>query len=274
MRQHVGVVLLVRGEQQADDLGLVVPAVGEQRAQRPVDARARSGSPSRWAGPRAGRTRRGSCPRRRCSRGSPRSAAGSRRPPAASSRRPRSPGRRCRRSARSRRRRPAWPVLPVSMISGLPPISISLRADQSSCPPGTALAAGTRPSAGRGVARGGRRSLRRRDAVWRAWRPALRHSVVFSGAILRSRLLAQAQLADDLLVTVEVLALQVVQQAAALADHLQQTLSRVVVLGVDLEVLGQVLDSPGEQRDLDFRATRCPSRGSGSSRSARTCSPC
>src|SRR5690606_20876511 len=44
--------------------------------------------------------------------------------------------------------------------------------------------------------------------------------------------------------------LDIVQQLAALADHLQQAPPRVIVLLVALEVLGQVRDALGEDRDL------------------------
>ena len=49
----VGIVFLVGGEDQRDDLGLVAEAVGEERADGAVDLARRSGSPSRWAGLRA-----------------------------------------------------------------------------------------------------------------------------------------------------------------------------------------------------------------------------
>src|SRR3546814_7515341 len=50
-----------------------------------------------------------------------------------------------------------------------------------------------------------------------------------------------------------ILAMQVIEQAAAAVDHLQQTTTAVVVVLVGLEVLGQVHDAGGEQGDLDFR---------------------
>ena len=50
-------------------------------------------------------------------------------------------------------------------------------------------------------------------------------------------------------------ALEVVEQAAALADHHQQAAARVVVLLVRLEVLGQVGDALGQDRDLHLRRT-------------------
>jgi hypothetical protein len=40
-RQDVGVVLLIRGEDQRDDLRLVAPAGGEERTDRPIDTAAR-----------------------------------------------------------------------------------------------------------------------------------------------------------------------------------------------------------------------------------------
>src|SRR3546814_18608513 len=43
-----------------------------------------------------------------------------------------------------------------------------------------------------------------------------------------------------------------VQQPAALADHLQEALPGMMVLAVGLEVLGEVLDALGEEGDLDL----------------------
>src|SRR5690606_11624593 len=72
---------------------------------------------------------------------------------------------------------------------------------------------------------------------------------------------AQTEPFDQRLVTRRVGSLQVVEQLAAAADHLEQAAARVVVLRVGLEVIGQLDDASGEQRDLDlgragvFRAT-------------------
>lgn len=63
-------------------------------------------------------------------------------------------------------------------------------------------------------------------------------------------LLAQAQLLDQRGVTAEVLALEVVEQLAATADHAQQAATTVVVLLVGLEVGGQLVDASGQQGDL------------------------
>ena len=65
-------------------------------------------------------------------------------------------------------------------------------------------------------------------------------------------LLAETQLGDDLLVAFKVLALEIVEQPPPLPDHPKQSLPRVMVFFVNLEVLGQVFDVAREQRDLHF----------------------
>src|SRR3954452_21949000 len=55
-------------------------------------------------------------------------------------------------------------------------------------------------------------------------------------------LLAEPERVDQVPVAVEVLPLQVVEKSAALTDDLQQAPTRVVILLVGLEVLGQVVD--------------------------------
>ena len=69
-------------------------------------------------------------------------------------------------------------------------------------------------------------------------------------------LLAETQPADDLLISVDILPTQIIQQPSAFADHPEQTLSGVVILGVGLEMLGEMQDAPGEQCDLDLGRTR------------------
>src|SRR6187402_2487399 len=68
-------------------------------------------------------------------------------------------------------------------------------------------------------------------------------------------LLTQTQLLDQTVVALDVLLLEVREQAAALVDHHQQAAARMVILVVALEVLGQVADALGEDRDLDFGGT-------------------
>src|SRR6185437_1036587 len=95
-----------------------------------------------------------------------------------------------------------------------------------------------------------------------------RHSLLVSSFALGTRekpataalraargLLAQSQLVDQIAVAIGVLALQIIEQAAALAHHQQEAAARVVILGVGLEMFGQVGDPVSEQRHLNFRRT-------------------
>lgn len=66
-------------------------------------------------------------------------------------------------------------------------------------------------------------------------------------------LLTDAQLGDQGTVALNVLAHQVVQQLAPLTDHLVKTPAGVVVVDVDLQVLGQLVDPGGEDGDLYLR---------------------
>src|SRR5438105_5856825 len=63
----------------------------------------------------------------------------------------------------------------------------------------------------------------------------------------------QPELGDDRPVALDVLALQVIQQPATLADQLEQPPPRVVILGVRLQVVGEVIDPFAEDCDLDLR---------------------
>src|SRR5262245_24315650 len=62
--------------------------------------------------------------------------------------------------------------------------------------------------------------------------------------------LADAQPSNELGVAIDVLLLQVVEQPAPLADELQEAAARVVILGVDLEVIREVVDSLAENCHL------------------------
>ena len=65
-----------------------------------------------------------------------------------------------------------------------------------------------------------------------------------------------AELLDELLVARLVLALQVVEEAAAVLDLAEEAVAGRMVLLVRLEVGGERLDLLGENRDLDFGRTR------------------
>ena len=58
------------------------------------------------------------------------------------------------------------------------------------------------------------------------------------------------------LITLGIVQLEVVQQAATLADQHEKTAARAVVLLVRFEVLRQLTNALAEQRNLDFGAAR------------------
>src|ERR687898_2304886 len=67
------------------------------------------------------------------------------------------------------------------------------------------------------------------------------------------QLLADAQAADQIGVTLGILALQVIQQTAALANQFEEAAARVMIFRVRLEVLGEISDAFAEDGDLNFR---------------------
>src|SRR3954467_12087029 len=75
-------------------------------------------------------------------------------------------------------------------------------------------------------------------------------------------LLTDAEALDQVRVAVRVLALQVVEKSAALADQLQQAAARVMVLRVRLEMVGQIADALAEERNLHFRGSGVALMGS------------
>ena len=69
-----------------------------------------------------------------------------------------------------------------------------------------------------------------------------------------ARLLADAELADDVAISVRVAPLEIVQEAATFADKHQQASPRAMVLLVRFEMLGELGDALTQDRNLDFRA--------------------
>ena len=67
---------------------------------------------------------------------------------------------------------------------------------------------------------------------------------------MSTNLLTDAQLGDDGAVALDILGHQVVQQLAALTDHLIQAAAAVVVVDVHLQVLSELVDAGGENGDL------------------------
>ena len=68
-------------------------------------------------------------------------------------------------------------------------------------------------------------------------------------------LLTNPQLGDEGAIALNVLPGQIVQQAAALTDHLVESAPAVVVVGVDLQVFGELVDPLSKNGDLDLRGT-------------------
>src|SRR4029079_16381784 len=66
------------------------------------------------------------------------------------------------------------------------------------------------------------------------------------------QLLAKSELRDEIGVARLVVAAEIIQQRAALVDEPQEAAPRMAVLGMALEMLGEVLDALGQDRDLDL----------------------
>src|ERR1700675_3059777 len=75
-----------------------------------------------------------------------------------------------------------------------------------------------------------------------------------------SRLLAQAKLLDQLVIFAGILALEIIEQLAALVDHFKQAAPGVMILHVRLEVVGKSVDAGREQRNLNLRRPRVARR--------------
>ena len=68
-------------------------------------------------------------------------------------------------------------------------------------------------------------------------------------------LLANAEFLDYVLITLGIVVLEVIEQAATLADHHQETAAGGVILLVRFEVVRQFTDPFAEHRDLNFGAS-------------------
>ena len=71
----------------------------------------------------------------------------------------------------------------------------------------------------------------------------------------RKQSLADVQLRNDGTIALDVLLGQVVEQAATLTDHLVHAKTAVVIVGMTLQVLGELADALGKNGDLDFGGT-------------------
>lgn len=69
-------------------------------------------------------------------------------------------------------------------------------------------------------------------------------------------LLSDAQRRNDGTIALDIRLFEIVEQASSLTDHHKQTSAGMMVFGVDFEVLGELLNSAGEQRYLHFGRAR------------------
>ena len=69
----------------------------------------------------------------------------------------------------------------------------------------------------------------------------------------KRKLLTDAELGNNRTVALDVVFGHIVQQAAALTNHFEQTLTAVIVLLVHLQVLGELVNALGEDGDLHLR---------------------
>src|SRR5919199_1725755 len=130
-------------------------------------------------------------------------------------------------------------TLPVLTVTCRPPISNDLVTSATYLPPRG------RP----GTLQLGSKRASRPDA--RGLTPAKK-----SGGCPPLLLSPDPQLRDERAVALDVVAAQVVQQPASLADQEQEPAPRVVVLLVRLQVLGELSDALGEDRHLDLGRAR------------------
>jgi len=68
-------------------------------------------------------------------------------------------------------------------------------------------------------------------------------------------LATQLQLVNQLAIFRAVNRTQIIQKPAAATDQLQESLARTVVLAMELEMGGQLINSFGDESDLNRRAT-------------------
>src|SRR3954452_14595416 len=99
-----------------------------------------------------------------------------------------------------------------------------------------------------------RRSKSERDTWLPSWSGSEKSGAFVPASIttFRRALAPQAEFRDQRPVALQVVALEVAKDAAALADHLEQAAAGVMVLAVGAQVLGELVDALGEQRDLDL----------------------
>ena len=76
-----------------------------------------------------------------------------------------------------------------------------------------------------------------------------------ANSIALKKLLAQLELFGDRLIPIAIGRMQVIEQAAALANHDQQASTRTVIFLVGLQVFGEAVDPISKERDLNISRT-------------------
>ena len=66
---------------------------------------------------------------------------------------------------------------------------------------------------------------------------------ISSKQLIDGKLTAQSQPTDDCVVALNVRLLQIIEQTSSLRDHLQKAATRMIVLFVNLEMLGEFVDA-------------------------------
>src|SRR6266571_1986698 len=89
-------------------------------------------------------------------------------------------------------------------------------------------------------------------AIRFGWKPPA--GVPSSG--IAAFLFADPKFLDQLPVPLRIPVLEIVQEASAGSDHLEQTAAGMMIFGVRVEVPGQILDPMAQYGDLDLRRTR------------------
>jgi hypothetical protein len=82
--------------------------------------------------------------------------------------------------------------------------------------------------------------------------PGCAHAVV---DIRNPQLAADANTLDQSLIALFVFALHIVEQTSTQTHHLEESATRMMILGVGLKMLGQVFDPLRKDRDLDLGGT-------------------
>lgn len=81
---------------------------------------------------------------------------------------------------------------------------------------------------------------------------AIKPGGAFAAWFLKTSLLANTELRDDDAIPLDIHLFQVVEQIAAMTDHFEQAAAGVVILGVNLQMRGELVDAIGQDRDLNL----------------------